>query len=133
MPPIIVWPQLQQCEYFLDNSVHVDRLTLWRRFLVERTYPIDDFSCTIPVFVDFARRGTGPIQVGRVMRKPFHAAIGAGDGGRDGLFDFVCQRSRHFPQCAHPIDVGQIGLELSQFFTLLFSTIAIFNIRCRTT
>src|ERR1700722_10025004 len=36
----------QQREHFVNNSVHVDQLTLWRRFSVERTYTVDDLSRT---------------------------------------------------------------------------------------
>src|SRR5713101_433139 len=36
----------QQRQHFVDNSVYVDQLTLWRRLLVERTYTVDDFSRT---------------------------------------------------------------------------------------
>ena len=63
------------------------------------------------------------------MREPFNAAVGAGDGGSDGLLDFVCQRRRHFSQRAYPIDVCQIVLELTQSLAFLFCTFAIFNVR----
>src|SRR5579863_9595023 len=42
----------QQREHFLDDSVHVDQLTLWRRLLVERTYTVDDLSRTTPILSD---------------------------------------------------------------------------------
>src|ERR1700720_3291601 len=63
------------------------------------------------------------------MREPFNAAVGAGDGGSDGLLDFVCQRRCHFSQRAYPIDVCQIVLELTQSLAFLFCTFAIFNVR----
>jgi hypothetical protein len=76
------------------------------------------FGCTVPIFVDSARSGTSPIKIGRFVCQPFNAAVGAGDGGSDGLLDFVCQGRGHFPQRAHTIGMRQIGLKLSQFFTL---------------
>ena len=39
---------LQQRDHFLDDSVHIDQFTLWRRLLVEGTYTVDDFRRTIP-------------------------------------------------------------------------------------
>src|SRR5271170_3635197 len=81
----------QQHEHFVDDSVHVDQLTLWRRFLVERTYTVDDFGRTIPILIDSGCCHTGPIKIGRFVCQPFNAAVGAGDGGSDGLLDLVCQ------------------------------------------
>jgi len=63
------------------------------------------------------------------VRQPFNAAVGAGDGGRDGLLDFVCQRRGHLPQNGYSIDVCQIVLELTQSLALSFGTFAIFNVR----
>src|SRR5712692_10600695 len=97
------------------SSVHVDQLTLWRRFLVERTDTVDDFSRTIPILIDSGCCRTSPIKIGRFVCQPFYAAVGAGDGGSDGLLDFVCQRRCYFPQRAYTIDVCQMVLELSQF------------------
>jgi hypothetical protein len=37
---------------------------LWRRFLVERTYTVDDLSRTIPVLVDFGGCRTGRSRLG---------------------------------------------------------------------
>ena len=94
----------------MDNSVHVDQFTLWRRLLVERTYTVDDLSRTIPILIDSGCCRTGPIKIGRFVRQPFNAAVGAGDGGSDGLLDFVRQRGGHFPQHAHTISVRELGL-----------------------
>jgi hypothetical protein len=52
----------EQREHFLDNFVHVDQLTLRRRFLVERTYTVDDLSRTIPNTYRFSLLPHGPDQ-----------------------------------------------------------------------
>ncbi len=119
---------MQQREHFLDNSVHVDRFTLWRRLLVERTDTVDDCRRTIPILIDSACCRAGPVKIGRFVCQPFNAAVGAGDGGGDGLLDFVCQRGGHFPQRAYTIDVCQIGLELTQPVARLFGTLALGDI-----
>src|SRR6266481_9261567 len=119
---------LQQREYFFDNFVYVNQLMLWSRFLVERTYTVDDFSRTIPILIDSGCCRTGPIQIGRFVCEPFYAAVGAGDGCSDGLLDFVCQRGGHFPQRAYTIDVRQVGLQLSQPVARLFGTLALGDI-----
>jgi hypothetical protein len=54
-----------------------------RRFLVERTYTVDDLRRTIPVLVDFGGCRTGPIKIRRFVCEPLNAAVGTGDGGRD--------------------------------------------------
>ena len=36
-------------EHFLNNSVDVDQLALWRRLPVERTYTVDDLRRTLAV------------------------------------------------------------------------------------
>src|SRR6202035_3850080 len=115
---------LQQREHFLDDSVHVDQLTLWRRFLVERTYTVDDLSRTIPILIDSGCCRTGPIKIGWFVCQPFNAAVGAGDGGSDGLLDLVCQRRCHFAQGAHSIGVCQISLQLIEPLSLLLSGLA---------
>src|SRR6266852_2238421 len=119
----------QQREHFVNDSVRVDEFTVWRRRLVARTNPVDDFSRTIPILIDSGCCCTGPIKSVRVVRQPFNAAVGAGDGGGNGLFDFVRQRRGHFPQHGYSIDVCQIVLELTQSLALLFCTFAIFNVR----
>ena len=81
----------QQREHFVDNSVHVDQLTLGRRLLVEGTYTVDDLSRTIPIPIDSGCCHTSPIKIGRFVCQPFNAAVGGGDGGSDGLLDLVCQ------------------------------------------
>src|SRR5580658_429162 len=90
---------------------------------------VDDLRRTIAILVDSGCGRTSPIEVGRLVRQPFNAAVGAGKGGRDGLLDFVCQRSRHLPQRAHTIGMCQIGLELTQSLALSFCTFAAFNVR----
>ena len=96
----------------MDNSVYVDQLTLWRRLPVERTDTVDDFRRTIPIIIDSGCRRTGPIKIGRFVCQPFNAAVGAGDGGSDGLLDLVRQRRCHFPQCAHTIDVSRVVVKV---------------------
>jgi hypothetical protein len=59
------------------------------------------------------------------VREPFDATVGAGDGGRYWLLDFVRQGGSHFPQHAHTIDVRELGLQLAQLFMLLLSTFVI--------
>jgi hypothetical protein len=81
----------QQREHFVDNSVHVDQLTLWRRFLLERTHAVDDLSRAIPILIDSGGCRTGPIKIGRFVCQPFNAAVGAGDRGSDGLLNLVCE------------------------------------------
>src|ERR1700730_17793293 len=90
---------------------------------------VDDLSRTMPVFIYFGCCRTGPVKVGRFVRQPFYAAVGTGHGGSDWLLDLVRQRSGHFPQRAHTIDVRKICLQLMQFLALLFCTLAILNIR----
>jgi hypothetical protein len=80
---------------------------------IEGTYTIDDFSRTIPILINSGCCHTGPINIGRLMCEPFNAAVGAGNGGSDGLLDFVGQRGSHFTQRAHAIDMCQIGLKVT--------------------
>jgi hypothetical protein len=91
---------VQQREHIVDNSVHIDQLTLWRGFPVERTYAVDDFSRTFPISIDSRRGCERPFDVWWFVRKPFDATVGAGDGGRYWLLDFVRQGRSHFPQHA---------------------------------
>lgn len=62
------------------------------------------------------------------MCQPFSAGIGASDGGREWLFDFVSQRRSHFSQHAQAIDVCQIGFQLTQPFTPLLSVFALSDV-----
>jgi hypothetical protein len=76
-------------------------------------------AARFPILIDSRCCRTGPIKIGRFVREPFNAAVGAGDGGSDRLLDLVWQRCGQFPQRAHTIGMCQIGLKLSQSFTLL--------------
>jgi len=90
---------------------HVDQLTLRKRFLVERTYTVDDFSRTIAHTYRFellphgARSRFGGFVVPAIQRKLLALVMAASDG----LLDLVCQRCSHFTQRAHTIGMGQIG------------------------
>ena len=57
----------QQREHFLDNSVHVDQFTLWRRLLVKGSYAVDDFRRTIPILIDSGCCRTGLIPIGSLV------------------------------------------------------------------
>src|SRR6202167_6826306 len=84
---------------------------------------VSDLSCTISIFIDLGRCRSSPIKVGRFVCQPFDAAVGTGHCGGNGLLDFVCQGGGHFAQHAPTICVCQIGLELSQPFPFLLSTL----------
>src|SRR6202453_3843357 len=94
---------VEQGKHFVDNCVHVKQFTLCMRLSVEGTYPIDDLRRTFPISVDSGRGCAGPVDVWRVVRKPFDATVGAGDGSSDWLLDFVRQGRGHFPHHAHTI------------------------------
>jgi len=51
---------------------------------------VDDFSRTIPIIIGSGCCRTGPIKIGRFVCQPFDAAVGAGDGGSDGLLWGTC-------------------------------------------
>src|SRR6266487_3050626 len=67
-------------------------------------------------------------QIGRIALKPSQRRLGISGCDRDGLCELVRDRGNQFSQRAHPIDMCQIGLELSQFLALLFCTLAILNV-----
>src|SRR5208282_5986905 len=100
----------EQREHFLDNSVHVDQFTLWKRLPVEGAYTVDDFSRTASILHSSLRCPAHLVQIWLVALKPAEGGLGTHDYRGDGLLDLVCQRRGHFPQHAHTIDVRELGL-----------------------
>ena len=69
--------------------MRVYQITLWRRFLVERAYTVDDLSRPISILIDSGGCRTGPIKIRRFVCELLNAAVGTGDGGRDHDWDGV--------------------------------------------
>jgi len=69
------------------------------------------------------------VRSGGSALKPSQRCLGIIGCGREGLCEFVRDGGDQFSHHAHPMDMCQIGLELSQSLALLFCPLAILNVR----
>src|ERR1700685_2814033 len=84
----------QQRKHFPGDLIYIDQLEFRRSTcLVERTQTMDDFGSAASVMLNSFSRRAGSFQIGRIVRKPAQAGIGACDCSSNGLIEFMGKRT----------------------------------------
>ncbi len=102
------------CHYLVNQFVHIDWSTLWRRTLHKPAHPLDNLCRPVALVGYLAHARLDFSHIGRLPAQPPQTGLAVRNDGSKRLSDLVGNRGTEFTKGSHPTRARQFILRLAQ-------------------